>query len=387
MSRKIKVLEAIRQGQIGGGESHVLNLVNFLDKVHFEPIVLSFTPGPMVDKLLASGIRTHVIKGKNPINVQMWRQIKALLQKEQIDLVHVHGTRANMNLVWAAKQCKIPIVYTVHGWSFHPDQSFLVRNARITVERMLTRWADLTITVSNSNHKTGQQLIPGFQSRIIFYGIDTERFGREQTFKDIRAAYGIPTSHTLVVFLARMTLQKDPITMIRAFKSVAEHHQDITLLMIGQGELDQDVTTAIQENGLQGRVIRDGFRLDVPDVLNASDIYCLPSLWEGQPIGLIEAMAIGKAVIATHVDGSKELVKDGFNGLLIDPQEPQQLAAAIDRLHTDIKLRKKLAEQAYQTIKERYDGASMARQIEEAYLTVLNQKKPEYAYAYSQPIG
>lgn len=381
MSGKIRVLQAIRQGQIGGGESHLLNLVNFLDKDQFEPIVLSFTPGPMVDKLRENDIRTHVIPGKSPVNIQMWRQIKTLLKEEQIDLIHVHGTRANMNIVWAARQCKIPIVYTVHGWSFHPDQSFLIRNVRIAAESLLTRWADLTITVSKSNHTTGQQLIPGFQSKIIYYGIDTSRFRRDQPFKDVRASYGIPADHTLVIFMARMTLQKDPITMIEAFKYIADRYQDITLLLIGQGELDEPVTAAIERNELQGRVIRDGFRLDVPDVLNAGDIYCLPSLWEGQPIGLIEAMAIGKAVIATHVDGSKELVKDGFNGLLIDPQQPQQLAAAIEQLHTDTRLRKKVAEQAYITIKERYDGASMARQVEEVYLTVLKRKKPEFSYS------
>ncbi len=380
-SKKIRILQTIRQGQIGGGESHILNLVNYLDKDQFEPIVLSFTPGPMVDKLRANGIRTHVINGKSPVNFQMWKQIKALLEAEQIDLIHAHGTRAYMNIVWAAKQCKIPIIYTVHGWSFHPDQSFLVQNARITAERMLTRWADLTITVSDSNHKTGQQLIKGFQSRVIFNGIDIKRFHPDQTFKDIRTAYGIPASHTLVVFLARMTLQKDPLTMIQAFKSIAERYQDITLLLIGQGELDQEVMQSIEQNGLQKRVVRDGFRLDVPDVLNASDIYCLPSHWEGQPIGLIEAMAIGKAVIATHVDGSKELVQDGINGILIDPQQPQQLAEAIERLHTDINLRRKVANQAYQTVKVRYDAASMTQQIEDAYLTVLNQEKVEYSYS------
>ena len=381
MRKKIRVLQTIRQGQVGGGESHVLNLVNFLDKDQFEPIVLSFTPGPMVDQLRASGIRTHVISGKKSINIQMWQQVKALLKEEQIDLIHAHGTRANMNVVWAARQCGIPIVYTVHGWSFHPDQSFLLRNARITAERMLTRWADLTITVSNSNHKTGQQLIKGFQSKIIFYGIDTHRFRRDQAYKDIRAQYGIPSDHTLVVFMARMTIQKDPVTMVRAFKPLAERYQDITLLMLGQGELDEEVTATINQLGLQNRIVRDGFRLDVPDVLHASDIYCLPSLWEGQPIGLIEAMAVGKAVVATHVDGSKELVQDGVNGLLIDPQQHQQLASALEQLHTNVQLRERLANQAYLTIKGRCDGDSMARQVEDAYQSVLNHKMPEYSYS------
>lgn len=383
MVTKIKVLLAIRQGQIGGGESHVLNLVHFLNKEQFEPIVLSFTPGPMVDKLRDNGVTTYVIDSQSPVNFQMWKRVKALLQKEKIDLIHAHGTRANMNIIWAAKQCKIPVIYTVHGWSFHSDQSFLVQTARIIAERKLTRWSHLTITVSDSNHKTGQELIKGFQSRVIFNGIDMTRFRRDQPFTDIRTPYNIPASHTVVVFMARMTLQKDPITMIQAFKQVADKHQDITLLMIGQGDLDQDVLDTIEQNGLQKRVVRDGFRLDVADVLNASDIYCLPSHWEGQPIGLIEAMAMGKAVIATHVDGSKELVQDGVNGLLIDPQQPKQLAEAIERLYMDHTLRKKVTEHAYQLSRKRYDAAFMADYIEDAYMTTLSETRPGYSRPFS----
>lgn len=379
MINKIKVLLAIRQGQIGGGESHVLNLVHFLNREQFEPVVLSFTPGPMVDRLRENGIATYVIDGKSPVNVRMWTKVKALLQAEKIDLIHAHGTRANMNIIWAAKQCNIPVIYTVHGWSFHSDQSFVVQTARIIAERKLTRWSHLTITVSDSNHHTGQQLIKRFQSRVIFNGIDMSRFRRDQSFSDIRASYNIPINHTVVLFMARMTIQKDPITMIRAFKQVADRHEDITLLMIGQGDLDQDVLNTIEQNKLQKRVIRDGFRLDVADVLHASDIYCLPSHWEGQPIGLIEAMAMGKAVIATHVDGSKELVQDGVNGLLIDPQQTKQLANAIERLYSDHDLRKKVAEQAYHLSRERYDASFMADYVEDAYRTVLTETKPGYA--------
>ena len=385
MTTKIKVLLAIRQGQIGGGESHILNLVHFLNKQQFEPVVLSFTPGPMVDKLRENGIATYVIDGKSPVNFRMWNQVKVLLQEEKIDLVHAHGTRANMNIIWAAKQCNIPVIYTVHGWSFHSDQSFLVQTARIIAERKLTRWSQLTITVSDSNHHTGQQLIRGFQSRVIFNGIDMTRFRRDQSFSDIRASYNIPASHVVVLFMARMTIQKDPITMIRAFKHVADQHQDITLLMIGQGDLDQEVLNTIEQTGLQKRIIRDGFRLDVADILHASDIYCLPSHWEGQPIGLIEAMAMGKAVIATHVDGSKELVQDGVNGLLIDPQQTKQLANAIERLYSDHELRKKVAEEAYHLSRERYDAAFMADYVEEAYRTVLTETKPGSAQPSSYP--
>src|SRR5580658_9752929 len=126
MERKIRVLECIRQGQIGGGETHLLSLVENLDRNRFEPVVLSFTEGPMVERLRAMGVRTHVLYTERPFDVTKWRKVKQLMAAEGVDLVHAHGTRASSNTLWAARRLGIPLVYTVHGWSFHDDQPFLV---------------------------------------------------------------------------------------------------------------------------------------------------------------------------------------------------------------------------------------------------------------------
>src|SRR5882762_1991361 len=112
MSRKIKVLECIRQGQIGGGESHLLSLVENLDRDLFEPVVLSFTDGPMVDRLRGMGINTHIIYTEKPFDISKWKRVEALLKEEAPDLVHAHGTRASSNTLWAARRLKIPVVYT-----------------------------------------------------------------------------------------------------------------------------------------------------------------------------------------------------------------------------------------------------------------------------------
>src|SRR5882762_8494588 len=144
-TKKIKVLECIRQGQIGGGESHLLSLVENLDKTRFDPIVLSFTDGPMIERLKDMGVETHVIFTEKPFDMAKWGSVKKLLKQHQIDLVHAHGTRACSNVMWAAKSLKIPIVYTVHGWSFHPDQNPLVRRIRIMGEAYLTSRANTNI--------------------------------------------------------------------------------------------------------------------------------------------------------------------------------------------------------------------------------------------------
>lgn len=121
--RKIRVLETIRQGKIGGGESHVLDLVKSMDSDLFEPVVLSFTDGPMVQALTAIGIPVHVIASEKAFDISIWKKVRKFLADQRIDIVHVHGTRANTNVMWAARRLGLPLIYTIHGWSFQDRKS------------------------------------------------------------------------------------------------------------------------------------------------------------------------------------------------------------------------------------------------------------------------
>src|SRR5690606_2993439 len=108
------------------------------------------------------------------------------------DLIHADGTRAASNVLWAAKRMGIPIIYTVHGWSFHPDQKPLVRKIRIMGERYITSRTDLNISVSSSNQQSGKSYIPSFSSIVVNNGIDRNKFNPELGFPDIRKEFDIP---------------------------------------------------------------------------------------------------------------------------------------------------------------------------------------------------
>lgn len=371
---KIKVLQTIRQGKIGGGESHVLTLVKELDKSVFEPIVLSFTPGPMVDELEKAGIKTHVIYTEKGFDFSVTKQVKQLLQDENIELVHNHGTRATSNLWWACKGLKIPMLYTVHGWSFHDDQSYLYRKARITSEWLLTRQVNTTISVSYSNQKSGQEEIPGFKSEVIRYGIDVDKFDYTYPNSTVRADYNIPDDKVIIGYIVRMDIQKDPITMVKAYKQVCEKQDNMVLLMIGEGPLLQEAKDLIKEYGIEDKVIFDKFRQDVPNVLAGIDIYCLPSLWEGLPIGMLEALAMRKCIVATAVDGSKEVLVDEENALVVETQNPDMLAEKLIRAVSDAELRDRLSANALKTIQAEFTAAIMTRKIEDLYLRTLGKK-------------
>ena len=137
--------------------------------------------------------------------------------------------------------------------------------------------------------------------------------------------------------------------------------------MVGGGELKQTAMDTAQALGIADKVVFLDFRQDVPAVLKAMDIYCLPSLWEGFPIGVLEAMAMGKAVIATDVDGTREAVTHEQNGLLVPPANPEALTAAMVRLLQDFYLRKQLQQKAVKTIQTTYNVTGMTRRIENIY--------------------
>ena len=370
--KKIRVLEAIRQGLIGGGETHVLELVSKMDKEVFQPLVLSFTDGAMVDSLKSLGIPVYVINSEKAFDWTVWKKVKKLIIDEQIDLVHAHGTRANSNVFWAATTLKIPLLYTVHGWSFHPDQTFLKRRLRELSEKFLTSKATTTICVSQSNQSDGVNRFSMKRSTIINNGIDTEKFNPNGVFKNIRQEYGIQSNKTLIGFFVRMTLQKDPLTVIRAMKLISEQTKDIVLLMVGEGDLKSEaVALAKNLNLTKETLIFDNFRQDVPDLLHAIDIYCLPSLWEGLPIGLLEAMAMKKVVIASPIDGTKEAIIDGINGIHVPVGKPQKLADAILSIHKNKELQKKLSENAIKTIYKKFTLNEMVKNIENQYKLTL----------------
>ena len=368
---KIRILQAIRQGQIGGGESHVLSLVAALDRDRFDPVVLSFTDGPMIDRLRQMNVSSHVISSAKPFDPACVSKVNALLKKEDINIVHAHGTRAASNLLLPARLGGLPMVYTIHGWSFHEDQPFFKKHLRILSERMLTGLARKNISVSASNRETGTRYFSGFRSEVINNGIDLDRFNPSRRLNDLREELDIPAEHTVFGYIARITLQKDPLTLIRAFSLALRQDSNMTLLVVGDGDLKRETMELAASLGISAHIRSQPFRTDVPEVLNAIDVFCLPSLWEGMPIGLLEAMAMTKAVIVTAVDGSREIIQHDQNGLIVPVKNPEALAGAMTQLHRDAALRRRLQAAAATTVSREYCMKKMARKVEGIYSGII----------------
>lgn len=372
--KKIRVLECIRQGQIGGGESHLLSLVENLNTALYTPIVLSFTDGPMIQQLQQMNIPVHIIPSTRAFDFSVWSKVKTLMIEEKIDLVHTHGTRAHSNVFKAARSLKLPLVYTVHGWSFHVDQPWPVKKLRIMGERFLTSRSQQNICVSVSNQKTGIDTIPGLNSIVINNGINQKKFDAAGQYRNIRKELDVPDNACLVLFIARFTNHKQPLVLIRAFIKALEKNPNLYLLMVGDGDQKEEALQLVKLSTADKQILFQPFRQDVPHLLAAADIFVLPSLWEGLPIGLLEAMSMGKAIIASNVDGTKDIISSGQNGILIELNNLEsELPQAILNLASNESQRKQLGNKAMQTVQNNFNAAQMTRQIETVYQKLLNK--------------
>lgn len=362
-----RVLEVIRQGQIGGGESHLLDLIYFLDKKEFEPICLSFTDGEMINRLQAMGVKCHVIHTTRPFDLKVQKQIKALILAEHIDVVHAHGSRAASNVAWAARRLRVPLIYTVHGWSFHDDQSFVVKWLRSRSEKWLCRYSDAVICVSQSNADTGKNVFGLTECHVIENGINLERFNADAHYHDLRPEMGFGTDDFVVGFIARCTKQKNPIGFLNALEMAHSSNPRVKGLFVGEGDMDSEADAFIRSNRMDSYVFRSKFRTDIPELLSAIDVYCLPSLWEGLSIALLEAMAMGKPIVATPTDGTSEVIRDKVNGIIVPFGDTGALAHAMTRLSNFSDLCRKYGHAARTIVESRFNAQRVANKVAEIY--------------------
>ena len=364
---KLRVLEVIRQGQIGGGESHLLDLISFLDKDRYEPVCLAFTDGEMVRRLTQMGVVCHVIETQKPFDVKVQRQIRELMRKEHVRLVHAHGSRAASNVLLPARQLRLPLVYTVHGWSFHDDQSWLVKKLRGWSEKLICHYASQVICVSQSNKDTGREVFGLKSAVVIDNGVNLQRFCPDLTGTLLRANFHFDGTHFVVGFIARCTKQKNPLGFLRAIELAHSKNPAVRGLFVGEGEMDGEVDDYLEQHQMHGYVYRSPFRTDVPDLLRILDVYCLPSLWEGLSIALLEAMAMRKPVIVTPTDGTIELVRHEENGLIVPFDNPQAIADAIGRYCQDASLREHCAAAARTFVEQHYNAERVAYAVAQEY--------------------
>ena len=245
-------------------------------------------------------------------------------------------------------------------------------------DRMLARFTDRAIAVSGSTRDflVRERHVPAKRVRLIWNGAPLAEFAPVTPAAALaaRRELGLPADAPVVGSIGRLSEQKGHRYLLEAAARVFFCCLDARFLIVGDGDQMEPLRRQADALGIAPSVVFAGHRTDVPALLGALDVFCISSTYEGTPLALFEAMAAGKAIVSTAVDGCREVLEDGVTGLLVAPRDPDALAAALVRVLDDGALRASLAQRA-RDASARYDISACVAQMQDLYDEVLAEKR------------
>lgn len=327
------------------GPNDVLwQLARHVDGARFELIFGCMHEGGPMEKIYnEAGFRTQNFDMTNFFRFRSVLRVKDFVRAEKIDLVMAQLLRAEVFGGYGARLAGIPLIVVVQNADPYRANRRLFPHYYLS--RHPLKWADMVVAVSESVRKFVIKHQGVCEEKIvtIYDSIDTDQFALiAHERSDMRSKFNICCDAIVIGAVARFAPQKGLKYLLDAFHEVSFRHKNIVLLLVGDGIQLNHLKMLALDMGIRDRVIFTGFRRDYDKIMQAFDIFVIPSLWEGMPMALMAAMASGKAVVATNICGIPELIQDGLNGLLVPPADSGALAEKIEMLIRDGELRKRL---------------------------------------------
>ena len=305
-------------------------------------------------------------------------RLTSFLRSAAYDIVHTHTSKPGVLGRLAATRAGVPaIVHTVHGFGFHEETGRAATAAYVSIERRAARWCHRIVTVSEFHRQRALSLGIGSPEQVVAIpnGVPEERAQSRRPVGEVRAEFGVDEG-LMVVSTGRLAEQKGLEYLIRAVPHIPPGGPAMTIVVAGDGPLHEHLSGLVKEVGVGDRVLLPGFRSDVGDLLASSDIFVMPSLWEGLSISLLEAMAAGKPVVTTSIGSNCEVTNDGEVAILVPPKNPIALARALHSLAVDPLRRQSLGEAGRAVQQQRYTMSKMLASYAELYDALLQPSPP-----------
>ena len=380
MKSKIKILHVITHLPIGGAQDNTLYTVELLDKEKYDISLCCNLEGALVERAKKiEAIKLFDI----PFlcrEVSPYRDIRAFLslyklfKEEDFTIIHTHSSKAGLLARLAAVLNKTPIViHTIHGFAFNDFMNGFKKNFFIYLEKLLAKWTDVLITVSNLNKKKIIDLNIAHENKIknIYSGIDLSLFTNKRN-DDFRKELNLENDHLLLGSVGRLSDQKDPITMIEAFGIISKPFPNAHLALVGDGELKGKILEKIDKLKLNGKVHLTGNKNKPWSVYHSMDLFIMSSIYEGLGRSITEALSCGVPVVCTDVEGVPEIVRDNITGILVPPKDSNKLADGIIRTLNDMETAKKMAEEGRRFVNDNFDVNKMVNDIDGLYNTLTS---------------
>ena len=381
---KIRLLQIVTRIDVGGVPEHLLTLIEGLQGQNYAvSVACNHITDPMRQRFTALGVDIYLIKLHrlpHPADLLSAWQLYQFLRREQFAIVHTHMSKAALLGGLMARFARIPvIVNTAHNLGCIAFTKHWQRALFWLYDKALFALTmDAVILVSENIRRqiVANRLLPEHKAVYIPNGIKTNDLVQTDKHKilTIKKSLDINPTHWVLGTVARLVWFKGLHTLFAAMPDILKAHPDTTLLVIGDGPLKQELEGQARELGISEAIRFLGERNDVADLLVVMDMFVLPSVSEGMPITILEAMSTALPVVATNVGGIPELVVDGQTGFLVSREQPNALAQAVIKLLGDENLRKKMGNAGKGRVAHVFSSRYMVAETARLYSRLLKSK-------------
>lgn len=363
--KKTRVLHITPGMGVGGIPSVIKTLFDYGDHDRFEYSVLCLNyVGDVGEQMIRDGYDVTLLDMENTSIYLGSLRVRDHLKAGNFDVVHTHNTEACIDGVSAAAWSRVPtIIHTDHARNY-PDKL-----RYILAERLMFRFATKVVGVSDHTSEclVEHHRIDRRKLLTIPNGIDGKVFSGPRSRAFIEAE-GLPHEDRYLGIACRLVDQKSIPDLLKAMSIIAPRIPDVRLLIVGQGPLRESLEASLPELGIEDRVHFLGVRHNMPELLAALDIFVLPSIWEGLPMVILEAMAAGCPIVATSVGGVPTAVRDGVNGLVVPSRRPDLFAEALEKALGDPELLERFSDETRRVFREDFSAERMTEKYEALYL-------------------
>lgn len=373
MKRKINLLQVVDGFRLGGAETKLLELVLNLDRTKFNVIVCSLLEeGQLTEKFKKAADKLYILNRKHRFDITLIPKFAQLIRKENIDIVQTTLFYADVVTPPVAKAMNVPVVLSWETISHFND--FYNPFHRRSAYRFSMNFVDKIIAVSDDVKSSIVALrkISSQKIVVIPYGVNLAEFNSKKN-KKIKSQLDINPEDLVIGVVARLHPVKGHKYLIRALPAIKERFPNIKCLIVGDGDYRSVLEKECLEYKVSDIVKFLGFRDDVSDILNMLDVFVLPSVSEGLPNVILEAMASSVPVVATNVGGIPEVVKHNKTGKLIQSKDPEQLSKAIIEVLEGEKVSTYI-QNAHNLIRKKYSLEHQIKQFEKLYTELLLSK-------------
>lgn len=377
--KRISIVFAITELPIGGTEHQLLELVKGLDKTKFRPIVLVLQRGGQLEQDFrrVPGVRVISLTRRGMDRFLTLLVICVILRRIKADIVQAFMTPAIFYSLVAALICRTPAkIITERSGPGRKKGTPLRYRIYLTMEDLLSKFTDAVVTNSAAGKcYLAERGIDPSLVRVIYNGINLSRlYSDEEDIALVRKSLGVPPGSWVVGIVASLIPVKNHETFIMAAATISAIRPDVRFAVIGEGPLRSQIETLCRELGISSRVCFLGNQHNIGTYISALDIAVLTSDTEGCSNFILEAMALGKPVIATAVGGNRELVLHGETGVLVPPRDSKALAEAIIDLIQHPEKVANMGQKTRERVMNQFSLDNMVRQYESLYENIIKYK-------------